>query len=250
MTTERLNITDEVIDGADTEEYLDKTPDDIEDDQPATEEAVEVPSDPATGQPPAAPASNSPEATLQAAKAADDAERRRIQAESNAYRQRLEEVQWQEYQRGRAEELRQRQEQWQDQGFSQEEIQRHTLSWQELENGKVEIAQQKQAIAQYGQIMEAERRTKDAYIKMYADQYGVSPDVIASAPTPDAMENMALKHQITAMKQAQTPVTSPDNSVTSSSASPSRERRMDQLMAKDELTDKEHAELGRLTGNR
>tara|TARA_R100000306_G_C4351487_1_gene130354 strand:- start:228 stop:980 length:753 start_codon:yes stop_codon:yes gene_type:complete len=250
MTTERLNITDEVIDVADTEEYLDKTPDDIEEDQPVTEEVAEDPAVPSTEQPPstpAAPDSDSPEATLQAAK---DAERRKSQEEIFAYRQKLEEVQWQEYQREKQAELYQRQEQWHSQGFSPEEIRQHTISWEELENGKIEIAQQKQAIAQYGVTMEKERRTKDAYIKMYAEQYGVSPDVIASAPNPDIMENMALKHQIATMKQSKTPVTSPDNSVTSSSASPSRERRMDQLMSKDELTDNEHAELGRLTGNR
>jgi hypothetical protein len=177
-------------------------------------------------------------------------QQRRFQEQSDLQQQELNAYHVAEFQRKKADELTQRQSDWEEQGFSPDEVQKHTRSWQDLEQGKIEVANQKQAVAQYGQIMEAERQMTEGFISMYMQQYGVGRDILVGAKTPEAMENRALKHEKAQMKQSKTPVTSPDNSVPSSSSSANKARRMDQLMAKDELTDREHAELGKLTGNR
>ena len=95
--------------------------------------------------------------------------------------------------------------------------------------------------------MEMERRVKWGYAQDFNQRYGVPIDQLMKASTPDAMENIALKHQRRQEKQGQVPVQRFDNSRPSPTAAPNRGRRIDQLMNKAaSLTDQEHAELGRL----
>jgi hypothetical protein len=247
MTTERLVETEREVLDIDFE-----TP---EDDDAEEVEEEDAPADvsPDTAEPSGVPPQATPEqvqtAQLNEQRRIQD-QQRRFQEQSDLQQQELNAYHVAEFQRKKTDELMQRQSDWEEQGFSPDEVQKHTRSWQDLEQGKIEVANQKQAVAQYGQIMEAERRMTEGFISMYMQQYGVSRDILVGAKTPEAMENRALKHEKAQMKQSKTPVTSPDNSVPSSSSSANKARRMDQLMAKDELTDREHAELGKLTGNR
>jgi len=249
MTT-RKEITTEVVDlessFTDADDFSDDENDTIIEDDTSTD--VDAPPV-ATGESATPLADTTPEATPEQVRAAQQDEQRRFQQERQRLQQQLQELQWQEYEREYVSALQQRQQQWTEQGFSPEEVQQHTTSWQQLENGKLEVAQQKQAIGQYGQLMEAERRATEGYIKMYMDQYGVSRNVLEGAKSPSEMENKALKAQMAAMRQEKTPVTTPDNGVGTSTTVPNREARLIALTNKIDLTDAEHRELGKLTGN-
>lgn len=182
-----------------------------------------------------------------------DAEQaRQRMAEQQRYQQAMAQVQEQAQQLQREmnrQELVNYQRQLEQQGYGPEQVQQTVASYRDLQEQKLQLAQQRQAIAQHAQATEAELRAKWQVAMEISKQYDVPVDQLMAVNTPEAMEIIGLKANLAKTKTANTPTQAFDSNRPSPRAAPSRERRLEDLTKKvGPLTDAEHRELGRIMG--
>lgn len=247
MTTERTSL---LTDDSGQDDY---TPEPIEQEAPQEpEESQETPfpettpSSEKTGVPPAKPAIEP------VSEGAQRQEQSRLQQERQSSHQlqqsqrRVAELEWHQIQAERNTAIDSQRRKLESLGLLPNEVEENVQSYTQLQDEIVKTKQMQKDMETHYQGQEVERRAKDYTANEFSQKYGIPKEKLMASKSPDAMELLAVKWQGQQGKiNAQQPKTFDDNRPAARGI-PNRAKRLQQLNAKPNWTDKEIEEVGRL----